>query len=91
MNLYFIFLLARGIEETSVSHCHGTQDSIVKNSLAVKNKDLSELEDKKNYSIKTYPRVQYNLIGEELNDALTFIKSKLPTLKDANLDLCIII
>ena len=38
-----------------------------------------------------YPGVQHNFIGEELNDALTFIHSNFPSLKDHNLELYIII
>jgi len=81
------FQLTPGIEETPILHCHGTQDPIVDYSLAKKSKDLLEQKGIKNYTIKTYPGMQHTLIQEELQDALTFLQSILPPLKDHNLEL----
>lgn len=71
------FQITRGLEDTPILHCHGTQDVLVALSMAEKSRTVVLAKGAKDYTLKTYP-IAHTVNMEELADVTKFLKEKLP-------------
>lgn len=82
------FHLTSGLEDTPILHCHGTEDDVVLFEMAKRSKDLlSAAYGVQSYTIKSYP-MAHTISEEELLDALTFLRTVLPSSFETEHQVC---
>lgn len=82
------FQLTPGLEDTPILHCHGTEDDVVLFEMAQRSKDLLlTTYGVQSYTIKSYP-MEHTITEEELLDALSFLRTILPPIREGEDEVC---